>query len=133
MSKSRHVQGGYAVPVAITAYEVLPPSAPGDVDRPAANTAAVITYGAPPSSTYHVISGVAWSYDGQLAGGLLQILSGAGVIFEIDIMNAGPDHVPFNPPRRGSAGTAMTVRLAAGGGGVRGRLNVLGHWIERPA
>ena len=101
----------------------------GDVARPASNTVATVLY-AEEDSHQHCISGVAWSYDGQISGGQLRILDGGNVIFEVDILNSGFNAVYFNYPKRGTMSQAMVIELAAAGAGVSGKLNVLGHWLE---
>lgn len=100
-----------------------------DVATPASNTVARIIYAAD-DSHQHVINGVAWSYDGQLAGGQLRILDGADVIFDVDIVNSGFNAVYFNYPKRGSINRALVIELTAGGVGVSGKVNALAHWLE---
>lgn len=101
-----------------------------NIHEPAANTAAVVTYAAAPALKAHVISGVAWSYDGVPTNGSLVILDGAVRIFAVSITTAGPGFIPFDPPFKGTDAATMTVTLAAPGGAVSGKLNVLGHFIE---
>lgn len=107
------------------------PASSADVQAPAANTAAVVTYAAAGSRMHHVLSGIAWSYSGTPTGGNLKIEDGSGTtIFSMDITAAGAGYVPFTPPKRGSANTALIVTLAAGGAGITGKVSVLGHWTE---
>lgn len=102
--------------------------AAGDVNEPAANTAAVVTYTAV-GSQKHVIGGVAWSYSAAPTGGGLIIEDGSGTtIYSISITAAGPGSMAFSPAKKGTAGTAMIVTLAAPGGTVVGKVNVLSHW-----
>ena len=138
MAKTRKVESGPASAVQIVGYTVPPAGAVGDISTPAANKVAEITYPRPGANCYHSFSELAWSYDGQLAGELLlwygnlqMIDEYSGVIFDIDITHAGPGFIPFPVPKRGSSDATMTVRLAAGGVGVKGKLNVLTHWIEK--
>ena len=99
-----------------------------DVDEPAANTAAVITYVAN-ATERHTIGGVAWSYDDDPTGGNLTIEDGAGTtIFSMDIVTKGAGFVPFDPPKQGTVNTALVLTLAAGGAGITGKLNVTAHW-----
>jgi len=131
MTRTRKVEGGPATVVQIVGYDVPPAGTLGDVSVPAVNTLAEIVYPRPGVYCYHSFSGLAWSYDAQLAGGNLQMIDeNLGVIFDVDITNAGPGFIPFPVPRHGSLNAMMTVRLAAGGAGVNGKLNVLTHWIE---
>jgi hypothetical protein len=103
-----------------------------DVSAPAANTAAQVQYAAGGSGVVHVIGGIAWSYSAAPTGGNLQISDGSNVIFNMDITAAGSGFIPFTPPKKGSANTALTVTLAAGGPGVSGKVSVLSHWTEGP-
>ncbi len=106
------------------------PHSTSDVHAPSSNTAAVLTYSAV-TGQRHVLSGLAWSYSATPTSGNLKIEDGAGTtIFSLDITTAGPGFVPFAPPLSGSASTALIVTLAAGGSGVSGKLNVLGHSKE---
>lgn len=101
----------------------------GDVSAPDANVVASITYPAPGTGLYNVLTGVAWSYDGVPAGGRLQIYDGATSIFDLDVTAQGVDSVSFAPPKVGSHNTAMTITLSAGGVGVSGKLSILGRWV----
>jgi hypothetical protein len=102
---------------------------PTDLHVPAADTAAQQVLAAD-SGKCHVIGGVAWSYSAAPTGGKLTILDGTDKVFEIEITAAGPGFIPFPFPKRGTLGRSMTVTLAAGGGGVTGIVNLLGHWKE---
>lgn len=131
MTRTRKVESGPATVVQIVGYDVPPAGALGDISAPAANTIAEIIYPRPGVYCYHAFSGLAWSYDAQLVGGNLQMIDeNLGIIFDIDITNQGPGFIPFLVPRRSSLNATMTIRLAAGGAGVSGKLNVLTHWIE---
>ena len=103
-----------------------------DVNAPAVNTAAVVTYAAD-ATKKHVITGVAWSYAGGTpVGGNLKIEDVVGtVIFTVDIDKSGPGGFEFPRPKIGAAAnTAMVVTLAAGGAGVTGKVSVENHWLE---
>jgi hypothetical protein len=103
-----------------------------DTAAPAANTAASLTYAAAGAGINHLIAGVYWSYSGGTpTGGNLQISDGSNVIFNMDITAAGPGYVPFDPPKKGTANTSLTITLAAGGASVSGKVNAT-HWTEGP-
>lgn len=90
------------------------------------NDAAVVTYAAV-SGSKNSIEGVSWSYSGGTPTGSLTIEDGSGnVIFSEDITVAGPGFFNFST-LTGTVNTAMIITLAAGGSGVVGKLNVLGH------
>lgn len=110
------------------AMERMPKKATtSDTATAAANTAVVITYTAV-TGFQHCLGGVAWSYDAAPTGGNLKIEDGAGsTVFELDIAEAGPGAVVFDPPLMGSEGTACVVTLAAAGASVVGKLNCR-HW-----
>ena len=97
--------------------------------QPAANTAGVINFPMA-AGVKHVIGGVAWSYDAAPTGGLLTIVAEGVAIFEVDITAAGPGFFPFSPGLAARRNFGMTITLAAGGAGIRGRLNVLSYWTE---
>ena len=102
----------------------------GDVHAPSSNTAAVLTYSAV-SDRRHALTGVAWSYSAAPTGGNLKIEDGSGTtVFSVDVTAAGPGFIPFDPPLAGRANTALIVTLAAGGSGVSGKVNALGHFQE---
>ena len=101
----------------------------GDVNTPASNTNAVVTYAAVPG-VGHLISGIAWSYSGGTPTGSLIITDGGNTVFSIDIASAGAGFVTFNPSLKTTAGNAMVITLGAGGSGVTGKLSILSHWTE---
>ena len=111
------------------AYEPSVDAATEDIHVPAANTAAIVSYPATPT-VYHVITGIAWSYDAAPTGGRLSIIMNGSTVFDVDITAAGPGFIPFDPPKRFGVGDAVSVTLAAGGVGITGKCNVLGHWTE---
>lgn len=100
-----------------------------DVHVPAANTAAIVSYPATPT-VYHVIGGVAWSYDDDPTGGRLTIVMNGSTVLDLDITTGGPGFIPFDPPKRFGVGDAVSVTLAAGGVGIQGKVSVLSHWTE---
>lgn len=101
-----------------------------DVHAPASNTAAVITYAAPGAGFRHVLSGVAWSYDADPTAGSLTITDGGNTIFKIAVTNKGPGFIPFDPPKMAGDNAALVITLAAGGSGITGVVNALGHWVS---
>jgi hypothetical protein len=107
------------------------PAASADVNAPAVNTAAVVTYAASPGVA-HVIGGVAWSYNAAPTGGNLKIEDVSGtVVFSVDITTAGPGFFQFARPKKSAAvNTALIVTLAAAGAAVTGKVSVLSHWTE---
>ena len=50
----------------------------------------------------------------------------SGSFFNIDITNKGPGFIPFTP-EMAPVNTALYVTLAAGGAGISGKVNVMGH------
>jgi len=104
--------------------------AAGDINVPAVNVAAVVTYPAP-AVLSHVITGVAWSYSGIPVGGRLTIVTTThGTIFDIDIAAAGAGSVLFPVPKIAAPIDVMTITLAAAGALIFGKVNVLNHWTE---
>jgi hypothetical protein len=105
--------------------------AAADVHTPAANAAAVVTYGAD-ATKCHVITGIAWSYVGGIpVGGNLTITDNGVTVFSVDIDQSGPGGIEFARPKKGAAvNTAMVITLAAGGAGVTGKLSITGHFTE---
>jgi hypothetical protein len=100
-----------------------------DVATSSTNAAAVVTYAADYYGR-HSIEGVAWSYDATPTGGLLTIENASGnVVFSGSITAAGPGFFNFEEGLLGSINSAMIITLAAGGSGVVGKINVVGHKV----
>lgn len=118
--------GGRSSPVRLVDY--YDEASNLDQRAPAANTAAVITYPGIADSS-HVISGVSWSYDDDPTGGQLSITMNGVLVYVIDEPVKGPGFIPFLPNKRFGRGATVVITLAAGGGAVVGKLNVLGHRI----
>jgi hypothetical protein len=118
---------------AINEHEAPIAASTNDVATPASNTPAVITYAAGGSGVSHCIGGLVWSYSAAPTGGNLKIEDGSGnVVFSMDITAAGAGFIPFNPPKKGTANTALIITLAAGGNGVIGKVSIPAHWTEGP-
>ena len=92
------------------------------------NAAVIVLYPAAGAGMHHVIEGVAWSYGGQPAAGEMRVTDGAAITFDMNVTAAGWGYVPVR--KRGAANTAMTITLTAGGAGVVGRLNIIGHRLD---
>jgi hypothetical protein len=106
-------------------------SASGGNVGTATNAVVTVAYAAAGSGVSHVITGVKVSYTGgSLAGGNVKVKDGATAVLDLDISAAGQETITFNPPLKGSPNTAMSVVLAAGGAGLVGKINVLGHYTE---
>ena len=105
--------------------------AAADINVPAVNTAAVVTYAAVAGLRHH-ITGVAWSYAGGIpVGGRLTVTDAGAVVFDIDIAEEGAGLLMFPKPKMNAlVNTAMVVTLAAGGAAIFGKVNVLNHYTE---
>ena len=120
-----------AVTGTVTANPTSRAASTSDKHEPASNTAAIVTYSAGGGGVSHVITGVAWSYDGAPTGGSLKVEDGSGnTVFIVSVTAAGPGFIPFPVPKKGTANTAMIITLAAGGSGVTGKVQALNHWTE---
>jgi hypothetical protein len=100
-----------------------------ETSAPAANVAAVVQYGGQ-NGLSHAIYGVAWSYNGSPTGGNLMIQDGVTVVFQVDITAAGPGSFNFAAPLQISVGSTMTITLAAGGSGISGKVDAIGHYVS---
>ena len=101
-----------------------------DLNVPAGNTAAVVTYAAGAGNLANAISGVIWSYSAAPSGGLLTITDGSTVIREVAIIAGGQGQIHFDPPLKGSPASALILTLAAGGGVIVGIVQAEAHWQE---
>lgn len=96
----------------------------GTVDTPAANTAAVVTLAAV-AGQRHRITAIAYSYTAAPAGGTLTVVDGATPLIDIDVTSSGEVWAVLPPGGLvGTANTAMTITLTAGGAGISGKLSV---------
>lgn len=76
----------------------------------------------------HVIGGISYSYSAAPMGGRLTVEDAAGnVVFDIDITDPGPGEVLFMPALRSGINAALIITLYAGGAGVKGKVNAIGH------
>lgn len=100
-----------------------------EVHAPAANTAAVLTYAAE-TGVAHAVKDLCFSYagSGALSGGNLKIEDGSDTVFSIDISTKEWGCLPIT--RRGTAGRAMTITLAAGGADVSGKVNASHYTVQ---
>lgn len=98
---------------------VLPDEATSSANAAVAITLAAVT------GKRHYLAMVLWSYSDTPTGGRLTV-SGLdnSETLDIDIVAAGPGPVLL-PPLAGKVGTAMVITLAAGGGTVVGKLNIM--------
>jgi hypothetical protein len=118
---------------AINQHETPIAASTSDVNAPAANTAAVISYAAAGAGVTHCLSGIAWSYSGDPSNGNLLIEDGSGnTVFSMDITKGGAGVLYFTPPKKGTANTLLKITLAAGGNGISGKVSALAHWTEGP-
>ena len=94
------------------------------------NATAIASIPAPGVGKYNRIVKIDASYSVASVSGLLQIKSGAVVIFEKYIHGAGALDSPEVGKRALNTNEAMSVELAAGGAGVTGTVTVSGFWHE---
>jgi hypothetical protein len=114
---------------AISSHESPTAASTDDVSRPSSNIAASLNYAAA-AGVSHCLGQVAWSYSGTPTGGNLKIEDGSGnTVFSMDITAAGPGCMAFKPPKKGTAGRALLITLAAGGSSKSGKLSAT-HWTE---
>jgi len=106
-------------------------AAAADVNEPAANVAAVVTY-APVVGVRHVITGIAWSYYGGVPVGRITVQDAGATVFVMEIADEGCGFIIFPVPKSTAlVNTAMVITLAAAGvAGVTGKLSILNHWTE---
>ncbi len=92
------------------------------VHAPSADTAAVVALAAA-EDIRHVVTCILWSYNATPTGGSLTITDGTTTIV-VAVVDQGPGKIDLPRAFCGIQGDAVTVTLAAGGGGVTGRVNV---------
>jgi hypothetical protein len=76
------------------------------------------------------LQGVAWSYSAAPTGGRLTIASTGQPTFDVDTPAVGLNQLDPTQTFRGQPGQTVVVTLAAPGGAVIGKLNVLNDWLE---
>ncbi len=101
-----------------------------NVNVPSSNTDAVLTFSAAGAGIAHLLGKIVWSYSGTPTGGRLTVKDGSSVVLDVDVTAAGPGFIPFDKALKGTANTAMEVRLYAGGSGVVGKINAPEKWTE---
>ena len=126
-----YVTGGVGQEGSVTMDTLPVDGAAADVDEPAANVAAVVTYAAA-AGLRHVITGMSWSYYGGVPVGRITVQDAGVTVFVGDIADEGCGFFVFPSPKRSAAvNTAMVITLAAAGvAGVTGKLSILNHWRE---
>lgn len=93
----------------------------------ATNAAATVTYSAAGAGISHAIDGIAFSLSANPASAVsLTVTDGSNTIYSTDILAGGAGFIPLRG--RGSANTALTITLAAGGSGVVGKVAILNKW-----
>lgn len=70
---------------------------------------------------------VIWSYSGTPTGGGLTIYSDITELVDIDITAGGPGFLPLDGLNGIEYGEELNISLNAGGGGIIGKLNVIGR------
>lgn len=71
----------------------------------------------------HHVQQITWSYSGTPTGALSTTgLEGDELTF--DVVNGGPGGLALPPSAYGVVGANVVISLAAGGGGITGKLNV---------
>lgn len=99
-------------------------AATGKTATASANTAVTLTLAAA-TGKRHAISRIVATYSGAPTGGRLSIESPSStVVFDTDLAGTGLQQIEFNPPLVFAENTAVLVKLAAGGSGVVGKVNV---------
>ena len=95
----------------------------------ATNANATATLAAAGSGIKNVIDGIAWSYSGGIpVGGRVVISDGSSIVFDEDVTSSGAGFFPVR--RKGTANTALTVTLYAGGAGIVGKVNIGNAYTE---
>jgi hypothetical protein len=74
-----------------------------------------------PGNIFQIIS----SYSAAPTGGRLSISDGSNTLFDIDIVASGPLVINWPVPVCGGPNVTLTVTLAAPGGAIVGKLNIL--------
>lgn len=116
--------------IVTTAPVLVPESA----QEPSSNTAAVLTLGAPGTGVSWALGGVYGGYDAAPTAGALSIAwvstGTTTTTVTIPVTSAGPLPHLFSPALRFPPNGAVTITLAAGGGGVSGKIHA-NAWTEK--
>jgi hypothetical protein len=99
---------------------------PANFNTEAANTDVTITLG--PGKGEHQFAMIYWSYSATPTNGRLTVMGG-GFNFDVDITAGGVGYIHWPVPEYAANGQQIVVTLAAGGAGVVGKLNLLGHKV----
>ena len=85
----------------------------------------------PGAKLQNTINSVFWSYTALATGGQLDIADSSGVIFSQYLpVDTNQGEIPFRQPLIPNVdGSALTVSLYPGGGGITGKLSVRG-WVS---
>jgi hypothetical protein len=103
------------------------------VGTSAANTAQTVTQAAAGAGLRNMLTGltVSWSGAAPAAGANVQVKDGATVIWDAYIGQAGAtqgsNDFEFTAPLRGTANTALSVTVAAGGAGATTKVSAQGQ------
>ena len=96
----------------------------------AAGAATTITLAAGSASQVRCCAGICWSYSAAPTGGRLTIASTGQPTFDVDTPATGLNQLDPSQTFRGMPGQTVVVTLAAPGGAVVGKLNILRDWLE---
>lgn len=105
------------------AQEIIPLLEDHEVSN--ANEKAEIVLNGTAKGRVFSIHQVVFGYDGAPSGGLFSISRGATVVFSVPVIAGGMVNLAFPIPIRNLPDETLTFTLAAGGGSVKGYLNLL--------
>jgi hypothetical protein len=96
----------------------------------ATNAEVVVVY-APVTDGRHLITWIQWSYSAAPTAppiGRIRVQYGVNTVFDVNVIAGGPGFLPLF--LRAPVNTRVRVRLASGGVGITGKLNV-GYRLEK--
>jgi hypothetical protein len=105
------------------------PWSSADLNVPATNTNAVLTYASAGVGLSNVVAQLNWSYNGTPTGGRVTVSDNGVTVFDHDITAAGTGYYIFEVPKKGATNSALVITLYAGGSGVQGKLSA-NVWTE---